>query len=201
MQVRKRTPVVLSLAMVATLMTTIGPATVQAQSAAGREEFTATAVNLGGPRSESGTTPVDITIERWSSAAEGQRLIETLKGKGADAMLDVLRDQKPVGTIQVPGNLAYDLRYAHQEQLPDGGRRIVLATDRPMSHWEIASQPRSAQYPFTFIELRVNRQGEGEGKLALATKIDVSPGGQFLELVNYAVQPVHLNNVRKRDGS
>ena len=61
----------------------------------------------------------------------------------------------------------------------DGGRRIVLVTDRPISFWEAANQPRSIDYPFTLIELRLNRDGEGEGKMSIATKItgnrDIQP--------------------------
>jgi hypothetical protein len=165
---------------------------------AAQEVFTATAVTPGGPRSSAEVTPVELTITGWSSQADRQRLIETVRQKGADAMLDVLRELEPVGSIKVPGNLAYDLRYAHQAQLPEGGRRIFLATDRPMTHWEIANRPRVSQYPFTFIELRLDGEGQGEGKLALATKVDVSRNGEHIELVNYTEQPIQLNNVKKR---
>ena len=43
----------------------------------------------------------------------------------------------------------------------------------------------------------MNGRGEGEGKLALATKIDLSRDGKTIELVNYQAQPVHLNGVRR----
>jgi hypothetical protein len=159
-------------------------------------KFTAFAVSTGGPRTDSVATNVDITVNRWSTAAETQRLVDVLKEKGPEALLEALRDMKSVGTINTPGNLAYDLRYAHQEPMPEGGRRIFLATDRPISYWEAVNQPRVSNYPFTFIEMRINPQGEGEGKLALATKVDVSTDGQRIELVNYSNQPIQLNQVR-----
>lgn len=31
--------------------------------------------------------------------------------------------------------------------------------------------PRTIEYPFTFIELRMNGRAEGQGKLSLATKV------------------------------
>lgn len=102
---------------------------------------------------------------------------------------------KPVGTIQTPGNLAYDLRFAQQERGADGGRRIVLATDRLMSYWEAVNRPRTIDYPFTFIELRMNGDGQGEGKLALATKLNIRDG-KVIELVNYDLQPIALNEVK-----
>lgn len=160
-----------------------------------RERFTAFAVSLGGPRTASGTAQVEITIDRWSSDHARQRLVEALK-KGQDALLDTLRDLEPVGRISTPGSLAYDLHYANQEPTSDGGRRIFLATDRPIGFWEAANRPRSFQYQFTFIELRMNGEGEGEGKLSLATKVISSDDGRFVQLENYAAQPVQLNQVR-----
>jgi hypothetical protein len=162
------------------------------------ERFDAVAISTGGPRSDAVNTPVEITINRWSTPEENQRLINALKAHGPEAMLGTLRDLKSVGTINTPGNLAYDLRYAYQERTGEGGRQIVLATDRPISYWEAVNQPRIINYPFTFIELRMNSRGEGEGKLALATKIDVSSNGKLIELVGYSAQPIQLNEVRHR---
>ena len=163
-------------------------------------ELTAFAVSLGGPRTSGVATPVDLTIDRWSTQAETERLVDVLKEQGAEKLLDVLRQMKPVGSIRVPGSLAYDLHYAHQESLPDGGRRIFLATDRRIGYWEAVNRPRSIDYPFTFIELRLNGEGKGEGKLALATKINASSDGEFVQLENYAAQPIQLNEVRLRNG-
>ena len=161
------------------------------------QHFTAFAVSTGGLRTQSVATQVEVTISRWSTDTQAQRLISLLKTKGSDSLLDALRDQPSAGTIRTPGNLAYDLRFAHQEPGEDGGRRIFLATDRPISFWEAVNRPRSIDYPFTFIELRM-KDGTGEGKLNLATRIDVSRDGRTIELVNYATQPIQLNEVRLR---
>jgi hypothetical protein len=157
------------------------------------EKFTAFAVSLGGPRTAAGTAQVDITINRWSSDAEHERLLEALK-TGQDELLDTLQDLKPVGSIWTPATVGYDLHYANQTPAEDGGRRIFLATDRPIGPWEAMNQPRRMEYRFTFIELRMNGEGEGEGKLSLATKVIAS--GRVVQLENYAAQPVQLNRVR-----
>ena len=162
------------------------------------ERLTAVAMSTGGPRSDVVATRVDITINRWSTADEHQRLMHVLNEKGPEALLETLREMKPVGTINTPGDLAYDLHYAHQAPLGDGERRIFLATDRPITYWQAVNQPRIVNYPFTFIELRVNGRGEGEGKLALATRIDKSDDGKMIELVSYRAQPINLNEVRRR---
>lgn len=163
-------------------------------------KFTAFAVSLGGPRSASGTATVDISINRWSSEAERERLVAALE-KGQETLLETLQGLRPVGRIQTPGSVGYDLHYANAVKGEDGGHRIFIATDRPVGFWEAANRPRSFDYPFTFIELRVNSAGEGEGKLALATKVISSGDRRVIQLENYAAEPVHLNQVKRVGGS
>jgi hypothetical protein len=61
---------------------------------------------------------------------------------------------RSVGHESHTRSLAYDLR-------ADGGRQIVLATDRPIGFWEAIRQPRTIQYPFTVIQLEIGRDGIG----------------------------------------
>jgi hypothetical protein len=157
--------------------------------------FTAVAVNIS-TVGRSGAGPVDITITRWTTDAERDRLVSMFKEKGPKALLSALQDLKPVGTISTPGNIAYDLRYARELKGEDGGRRIILATDRPISFWESANSTRSLDYPFLLIELRLNKAGEGEGKLSLATKLTLNDNVLVIE--NYANQPVMLNEVKEK---
>src|SRR5215203_5166279 len=160
--------------------------------------LTAFAVSTGGVRTSAVASQVDITVSRWSTSAESQRLTTVLKEKGPERLIDALQDVKSVGTIRTPGNLAYDLRFAATEPGEDGGTRVFLATDRPVSYWEAVNRPRLSDYPFTFIELRLNKDGDGEGKLALATKLTVSKDGGTIELENYDTQPIALNQVRRK---
>jgi len=159
--------------------------------------FTAFAVSTGDAVSRPVADTVQIEITRWSSVAETQRLLTVLKEKGADKMLDDLRELHAVGTIRTPGSLAYDLHFAQVDPGEDGGYRVLLATDRPISFWEAVNRPRTIDYPFTFIELHLDKNGEGEGKLALATKIDLSRDGKTIQLENYQTQPIMLNEVKR----
>jgi hypothetical protein len=123
--------------------------------------------------------------------------MSTLMSKGADKLLDVLQDMPRVGYFRTPNSIGYDIHYAHRSTLPEGGERVVLATDRRIGFWEAANQPRSIDYPFTIIELRLNRDGEGEGKMSLATKIMADPNTNTVVLENYDIQPVLLQAVRR----
>jgi hypothetical protein len=90
------------------------------------------------------------------------------------------------------------LRYAEQRALPEGGREIILATDRPMSFWEIVNSPRSSMYPFTWVQFTMRQDGTGEGKLAVAARIIGEEADDLIEVEDFAIQPVRLQNIRAR---
>jgi hypothetical protein len=164
-----------------------------AQSNAPKEDFTAIAMvnnNLG-----SGAGTVLISVTRWSTEAEGRQLVNTLQEKGAQAMLEALIKMPRVGTIRTPDSLGYDLHYARQTPGEDGGRNIVIATDRPISFWEARNQPRSIDYPFTVIQLQM-KNGKGKGTLSYATKIQAA--NDVIELENFATAPVMLTEVTSK---
>jgi hypothetical protein len=153
-------------------------------------------VSLGGTTSRSGSAPITIHIERWSTDEEGSRLKDVLTEKGDDRLLEALQHAKPVGNISVTGNLGWDIHYAHAVTLPSGGRRIVFATDRPMSFAERTGASRSRDYEYLVGEMRVGPDGKGQGTLVPRASVMYDPEGRTLTVENYDSQPVRLTNVR-----
>jgi len=184
MRMRLVTPMVLALV-------SIGLA---AQSNRVTEEFTAVAVANNNLQTGVGT--VLISVDRWSTNAERNRLVTTLREKGPSALLDALQDMPAIGRIRTPDSLGYDLHYAHQTPSEEGGRRIVIATDRPIGFWEARQRPRSFDYPFTVIQMQLDRNGRGRGTMSLATKIRTR--GDVIELEDFASAPVMLNDIEAR---
>jgi len=138
---------------------------------------------------------IEIVVERWSSEAEGEKL-RTAMQKSSDDLLSTLQDLKRVGFIRAQGGgLGWNLQYARRIPLPDGGSRVVVATDRPMSFVERTQHPRSADYEFLVAELHVGRDGRGEGKLVPAARIHYDKGDNTIEIENYANEPVQLTKV------
>ena len=159
--------------------------------------FSAFAVSL--PAGKSGV--VDIAIERWTTDAERAALLDVLAGTsfkagGQDKLLSALQKVKPrTGFIRTPTSLGWDLRYARENLLPDGTRQIVIATDKPVSFLAVRNSSRTLDYPFTFVEMRMKPDGEGEGRLLAATAIDFSKGTLVLE--NYGQEPVRLTTIKQ----
>ena len=156
--------------------------------------FTAFAVNMGsGPKAFT----VDIVLERLSTDEERDGLIAAFVEGGQDKLLPALQKIRPrVGFIRTPNSIGYDLQYAWRFVNSDGTSRLVIATDRRINFWEARNQPRTIDYPFTIIEMRLDTKGEGEGRLAAGTKISKSRDGKTIELENYGISPIALNNIK-----
>ena len=157
------------------------------------ERFIANAINMN--RGAAGN--VEIVVNRWSTDDQRGKLMSALLSKGPEKLLDTLQDMPRMGYIRTPDSIGWDLHFARTTPLPEGGERIVLVTDRRIGFWEASRQPRSIDYPFTVIELRMNRDGEGEGKMSIATKIVADKDKNNITLENYETSPVLLTSVKR----
>ena len=167
---------------------------VQAQTKGAPEKYNATAINMGNARGMAGR--VLLSVDRWTTAHERQDLLKAFLAKGPEKLLEALQKSPKVGYIRLPNTLAWDLRYAFEMPLPEGGRRVVLATDRPIGFEEARTRPRRIDYPFTLLEIRFKKEGVGQGKMSVYTKIALSKDKQTIELENFDSEPVRLTEVR-----
>lgn len=162
------------------------------------ERFTAFAISFGDATTESDTAQIEIVIDRWSTSEELDELF-TEGERGQRALADALHDLEAVGSIRTVQSLAHSLHYAVQRVEEDGTRHIYLATSRPMSYWEMVRGSRSVAYPITFVELTVDEEGKGAGQMSIAARVTASSDRRRLYVQDYAVRPVLLKSVRRRD--
>ncbi len=148
---------------------------------------------------------VDLRITRWSTPEERERLITIAVEQNQDALLRALQKMPNHGRISIPGwtgpdphnaRLGWTLHYAMAAPGEDGGLRIGIATDRYIGFWEARNRPRTMDYPFTLIEMRLDANGRGTGKMAVATKITFDKAKKQMVLENYASEPVRLNEIK-----
>ena len=160
-----------------------------------QEKFTGFAINTNSGPS---TATVDFTVTRWSTDAERAQLLAIIKENKdpTDKLLRALQKLPKVGYIRTPDRLAWDLHYARQSPLDEGGRQIVLATDRPIGFWEARNQPRSYDYPFTIVQVHLDRNDTGSGKILAGTKIFIDKENNLV-LENFAQQPVRFNEIKR----
>lgn len=159
------------------------------------QRFIALATELSPNSGGIGTRLVEIVITRWSTDAERNSLMGTLAEKGPGEMLALLKKQKSVGRLQSSGSLGQDLRCSVQEPTRDGGRDIILLTDRIIDYSELAGMGRSIDYPFLYMELHFDAKGQGSGSLLPAAKVVLAGG--LLVTENYNDLPIRLESVKR----
>jgi hypothetical protein len=107
-----------------------------------------------------------------------------------------------LGYIWTNDVTGYSIKYAYRTALPDGGERIILATDRRLgAHipaWKPVGTGPLTDYEFSLIEILLNAKGAGEGKVSLTTKVIVDNEAKTVALDNYAMSPVILQRVTRQ---
>jgi len=179
--------------VVAALVLLLAPLAASPQIEDTPARFTAAAVDMN--RGAAGQ--LEFVVNRWSSDADRDRLMTVMFDKGPEKLLDALQEMPRMGYIRRPGSIGWDIRFARHMALPDGGERIILVTDRRMGFREIANRHRTVDYPFTVIEMRLQKNGEGEGKVSVATRIIADRANKVVTLENYDIQPVQLTSVKR----
>jgi hypothetical protein len=191
-------------ALTSTLMSVTASAQSQSPSATDKVTINGWALSMANVAPGANQT-IRINIDRWSNPSQREHLITTFLEKKQDGLLRELEKQPEVGRFNFPGymgpdpnnvmRLGTDIRYAMSFPGEDGGRRIVIITPRVIGFREAANQPRTADYPFTLFEMRFDKSGKGEGRMAYATAISFNKKTNSIELENYSTEPVRLNNL------
>ena len=148
-----------------------------------------------------------INVLRWTAEEDRGAVVSLITpapgqtaGEGED-LEGALQDLQTVGFIWTGGSLGYALKYAHRTEDEDGGERIVLVTDRPLGRWDRngpwtgsdGSGPAAAA--FTVVELHLDADDQGEGKMSVGAPIEFNPPAGTVGLADYASAAVHLENV------
>ena len=81
------------------------------------------------------------------------------------------------------------------------GREIILATDRPMSFRESRTARSRREYPFTWVQFKIRPDGTGEGTLFVAARIVGEEADDLIEVQDFAISPVRLQNITSRKGA
>jgi hypothetical protein len=112
--------------------------------------------------------------------------------------------QKPpsVGILWTSESAGYSIKYAYRIPSPEGGERIIFATDRRLGiwseqWWKPTGTATPTNLPFTIFEFRLNDKGEGEGRSTLTGKVAEDTVAKSIAVGNYAEQPIVFKGVKK----
>jgi hypothetical protein len=144
---------------------------------------------------------LDVVIDRWSSDAERDRMISVIAEKGHAKLLDAFWDVSRIGTLHWPGGLEYAVRYARRVARPDGTADVVLVVERPLWVWwdtNMAKMAASPEHPFTVIQLRVGKDGKGEGRVSFGVPFE-SDKTAGVVLRDFTKAPALLTDVHREN--
>lgn len=139
------------------------------------------------------TAPILIHLDHYSSDEQVQQLAGILAGKGPDALREALWNQE-VGYIRIGGGLGYPIAAARSHETPSG-RVIRMMIDRPISQREVLNNTFSSDYPFSYIEINLDRAGKGDGQFFAAAKVSLKKDGT-LTVESFSPQPLRLLGVQ-----
>jgi hypothetical protein len=122
-------------------------------------------------------TRMSITIERWTTDAERQGLLQALQEGGTERLVEAMHGLD-VGYVQMQKGLGQRVSVASLWQT-DEGQLIRVATDRPFTAGPRLGGTRSLEYPIGVIEIRLPAEGAGEGTFYEATKVKFNEQGQI----------------------
>ena len=131
------------------------------------EAYSGVAIGTGG--SVGGKTiSFDFRITQFTTDEELQNFAQLLKDKGTDA----LRSQQGSETI------------------------ITIATARTMPFVELYNNGRSRDYPFGYLQVKLDATGKGTGQIMAAAKIRFDKKKGQYEIESFGNQYIKATNVR-----
>ena len=161
---------------------------------AGKEVYRGNITYFGGPRGTV-TDFFTLTINNYTADADVLRLTDMLKRDGQDAFWKAIENEKQ-GRIQIGSGLNRDLNAIWITQTEEG-RKISAIAERWIGFGEMRRGGRSLDYPFTYIELYVEEDGDVEGTLFPAARVRYK-GDKTIEIENFGIYPARLVNIKQR---
>jgi len=157
------------------------------------EAYSGVAMGTGG--SVGGKTiQFDFRITEYTTDQEVLNFAQLVKDQGTDALRRAL-EKEDKGRINAVGSTGNQIAVARKSQ--HGHDAIItIVTARSMSFAELYNSGRSTDYPFGFLQVKLNAKGEGAGQIMGAAKIRFDKKKGKYEIESYGNQYVKAVNVR-----
>jgi hypothetical protein len=172
-----------------------------AQTPPRRDTFSAKTVNM----SVGSGQDLKMDVIRWSTDEERNAVLSALKDKNDKVLADAVSKAPSLGSIWTNETLGYAIHFAYRDMLANGSERVILVADGRFGSWtgqvwKPLHPLEGVDYPFSVIELRLNRTGTGEGKMSLTSKVVADETGKTLVLADYDAAPILLRPVKRESG-
>jgi hypothetical protein len=153
--------------------------------------------------SQSGSTfgksfGLSVYIQDVTSDGDVQELAATLKNQGPNGLAKAMDGIKDKGRVVPTSSTGTGMRFVRIHPTRDGGKHIVLATNRLITFPELYNGTRSRDYQFGILVLDVDKDGKGTGSFAPLCKIKFNKQNE-LQIEHYGQKPFRLANVYRQE--
>jgi hypothetical protein len=173
--------------------------TISAAAIGQRATFTGTVLIYGsGLNTRTTSNTFKLTLDRVTSGAEAESLLKTLQNGGQDDLRSAL-SRNEVGRFSIGAHVGLPVEAAVVDNV-DGRTRIRAVLERWQGFGELWRGGRSIDYPFSYIEMYIDRNGSGEGTFIAAAKIRWlnDKGKNQVEIEDFGTFPGRLMGVKMR---
>jgi len=158
--------------------------------------FTGTAVIYGsGVSTRTVSRTFTMIINRRTSEADATMYLQTLQRGGQDDFSRQIESNE-LGRFSFDGQTGLPINAVLVDQDGDD-TRIRVVFKRWIGFGELRRGARSTDYPFTYVELRIDQNGRGDGMIIPAARVRAR-GSNTLEFEDFGTFPGRLMGVRMR---
>jgi len=162
-----------------------------AEPAGGKTVYTGTIVTFSGR-----TLPFTMELDGRTTAGDAKKALRKLNLNGQEGFQKAVGKQD-LGYFALDGSVGHRLRYVASDETDTGQQKIVAVFERWLKPFEIRYGTRSADYPFTYIELFVGRDGKGSGTIIGAARVRADKqNGNSLGFENFGAYPAKIIGLR-----
>jgi hypothetical protein len=123
----------------------------------------------------------ELKIFSTTSDEEVAKLGEAFRTGGQAKLRELMFATKQIGWIRIGDSVATEIGIIRAHDLPEGSRRVRIYSDHPLRLLDKSDPPGSDLHPFGFMEMTVDAQGNGSGRLVAAASLEVVDGDLTLQ--------------------
>ena len=140
------------------------------------------------------TIQFDFRVQQYTTDEEVQKFAQLVKDQGTDALRRAL-EKEDVGRINVVGSTGNQIAIARKRQA-GSDTIITIITARTMPFIELYRNGRTTDYPFGFLQVKLDAKGQGTGQIMAAAKIRFDKKAGQYQIESYGNQYIKAVNIR-----
>lgn len=140
------------------------------------------------------TISFDFRVSQYTTDEDVQKFAQLVKEQGTDALRKVL-EKEDKGRINAVGSTGNQIAIARKRQ-QGSDTLVTIITARNMPFVELYRNGRTTDYPFGFLQIKLDAKGQGTGQIMAAARIRFDKKAGQYQIESYGNQYLKAVNIR-----